>query len=432
MLQGAQESIISEDEFRALFAERAAPFLEFGNLLLKKDPTTWFRRHYGELVVRAHEAETFLDDFGARHNRTFTQLVELVACLRGFGKVAVALRHLDSRFSRYVLRLSNDWKERFEQETKRTEAFLDGSILTLLRAIHHELSGLGIAIPTAVREDATVSEEGTRRRLPHDADWETVVEEDARVAEIATAYLDVADSFAWVAQARVKGEQQLRTFVLQQLDEERSRHYEGRVHSLQSRYDTYVGGTSAELGNEALRGMRGHASLALHLLEMGTELVHFYVRHENDVRIERVKERVAELIDKETVLDRAVEYAYRTASHILTEGKVFADETLRSFVRVCEVEFAIPAGEPLHARPISLIVKVVQHHGTHVEMSIGGERCSAGSIMEMIMAVGQSPEAGSVGFKGDERPLADLRLLFENGLGENGLEALPERLAYLR
>ncbi len=432
MPQAGQDSIISEDAFRLLFAEQASTFLEFTNLLLQKEPNSWFKRHYSELVARAHEIETFLDDFGARHNRSFGQLVELVACLRGFGKVAVALKHLGYRLSRYVTCLSGEWLEEFRAETDRTEEFLDGSILALVRAIHEELTGLRVAIPTGVRADATVAEEGTRRLLPHDIDGEVVVEEDARIAEVATAFIDVADSFAWVAEAAPRSEGELRAFVLKQLDEERSRDYEARVHSLQSRYDTYIAGTSAEKANDPLRGLRGHASLALHLLEMGTELVHFYVRHENDVRFEGVKERVARLIDKRLVLERAVGYAFRSACVILGEGKAFAAEVLRSFVKVCEVELPIPDGETLHARPISLIVKVVQHHGTHVEMSIGEERCSAGSIMEMIMAVGQAPDARTVGFKGDERPLGDLRLLFESGLGEGGMGSLPESLAYLR
>jgi hypothetical protein len=35
-------------------------------------------------------------------------------------------------------------------------------------------------------------------------------------------------------------------------------------------------------------------------------------------------------------------------------------------------------------------------------------------------------------FTGDERPLADIQLLFEAGLGEEGLESLPNELEYLR
>ncbi len=35
-------------------------------------------------------------------------------------------------------------------------------------------------------------------------------------------------------------------------------------------------------------------------------------------------------------------------------------------------------------------------------------------------------------FRGDSRPLEDLRLLFANDLGEQGLASFPEQLSYLR
>ena len=50
----------------------------------------------------------------------------------------------------------------------------------------------------------------------------------------------------------------------------------------------------------------------------------------------------------------------------------------------------------------------------------------------MMITVGSNAEARRYVFSGDERPLADIQKLFEAGLGENGLEDLPEELEYLR
>jgi hypothetical protein len=49
----------------------------------------------------------------------------------------------------------------------------------------------------------------------------------------------------------------------------------------------------------------------------------------------------------------------------------------------------------------------------------------------MILA-GSNPEHRKLVFRGDTRPLEDLRRLFEAGIGEWGLERLPEDLGYLR
>ena len=96
------------------------------------------------------------------------------------------------------------------------------------------------------------------------------------------------------------------------------------------------------------------------------------------------------------------------------------------------LELEIPHDGMLHARPLSLIVKIVRRHGTAVEMVIDDDSAVASSIMELILFIGRRPDARKVSFRGDQRPLEDLRILFEAGLGENGLEKLPESLAYLR
>jgi hypothetical protein len=49
-----------------------------------------------------------------------------------------------------------------------------------------------------------------------------------------------------------------------------------------------------------------------------------------------------------------------------------------------------------------------------------------------MVAVGSNPEERSFTLRGDERPLRDLRALFEADFGESGLDGLPDVLGYLR
>ena len=49
----------------------------------------------------------------------------------------------------------------------------------------------------------------------------------------------------------------------------------------------------------------------------------------------------------------------------------------------------------------------------------------------MILA-GSNPDVRTLEFRGDTHPLEDLRLLFEAGLGEWGMDRLPDALSYLR
>ena len=83
----------------------------------------------------------------------------------------------------------------------------------------------------------------------------------------------------------------------------------------------------------------------------------------------------------------------------------------------------------IHARPAALITKIVNHHGTPVTLTIGGETCYAGSITKVMLLAGSQHAVREVTFTGDAAPIGDLERLFDGGLGESG--ALPDELAYL-
>ena len=100
----------------------------------------------------------------------------------------------------------------------------------------------------------------------------------------------------------------MRRYVLEVSDEEQCRFFQTRIHNLQSKYDTFVKATEAEQRDPDLKRFRGYVSITLHLIECMTQLVHFYERHENDIRGEQVKNRIAALIDKDEVLDRALNF----------------------------------------------------------------------------------------------------------------------------
>ncbi len=429
----SRESIILEEEFAKLVEDRGREFLRVQAAMSRRDPRDWVKRQLAELVERSHEFETFLDDFDARNNKTFCFLAELVASVRGFGTVASTLRHLVSRFPRYNVAFESPDAAAFLAETERTSRFVGRAIVALLRAVAHECEVLKIASPAVEsRGDSAIHGETPRKVLPHNIDEEDIHGEDQKICEVATKFVRAFDQLAWAGEKQIEGVDPLRRTISERFDEERARHYESLVHSIQSKYDTYVKGTSIEARNASLPRLRGHASTALHLLQIATHLVHFYERHENDIRFEAAKARIATLVDKGEVLDRTVNYCLYFAGRVMGAGKRFAGEALSSFLTVRRLEVELPTGTTLHARPISLIVKVVQHYGTHVELEIDGESCSANSIMQMIMLVGNHASTRRFVFRGDARPLGDLKLLFDNNLGESGTAALPSALAYLK
>jgi phosphotransferase system HPr-like phosphotransfer protein len=120
------------------------------------------------------------------------------------------------------------------------------------------------------------------------------------------------------------------------------------------------------------------------------------------------------------------------ADRFLRSGQPLAEALLPEYTKLLELELELPDHLALHARPAALIVGIVNHHSTPVEMEVGGRRCNAGSILELLVAVGSQPHQKRFVFRGDERPVRDIARLFAAELGEKGLDLLPAELAYLR
>jgi hypothetical protein len=204
------------------------------------------------------------------------------------------------------------------------------------------------------------------------------------------------------------------------------------VHNLQSAYDTYIKNTVIESRDARLPRLRGHLSGALHLLEAVTFLTHFVERHDQGVRDESADKVIGVLVPRSHVQDIILNDLLRWANRLMQSGRPMAEELLPTYITLQELRVELPKNVRLHARPAALIVNIVAHHGTPVEMRVEGHRCNAGSILELLVAVGSHPEAREYVFRGDIHPLRDIGLLFESALGEDGIENLPAALAYLR
>ncbi len=430
--EGARELVITEDEFLEHLREPVAEFYGHGFGSLPADPARWPRRLLSLLAEKAHEFESFLDDFDARNNRRFSLLVELVASLRGFAAIAQVLHHVRIRFPKYQVRLEVGAMERFHRTLRESADFVHQVLGRLLTELEEQLVGLGVPRPETTEPSGANGQGNVRRHLPHDIDAEEEVSHEAMTATVLAGFLGVADSLRRLETALPADGSPLEKFVAERYDETKARAFESMIHNVQSAYDTHIKFTVLESRHPDLRVFRGHVSLALHMLEIATLLVHFYERHENNIQHHRAKSRIAELVPREQVLAHAIDFGLRSALTSVVAARPVAESLLPYFVQQDEIELHLPEAGMLHARPLSLIVSIVRHHGTSVDLVIGESSTVANSIMGLILFVGQNAEARTIKFRGDRRPLEDLKLLFDYGLGEKGMDVLPEQLSYLR
>lgn len=432
-LERSIDEVLPERAFVALLDAESRVFLRLANTFLATPDGRWNKRHYYQLASESDGLESFLDDYGARFNRTFCLFRELVASLRWLSLAAFSVSHLEGRFDSYGIEpsLDADTTSRAAQSFSRARAFLDASILALLGRVRREVDALGVRWAPDTFPEEHFPSGITRHRLPRNIGQDDVADETQRIAEVASKYLAAVGMLSDLRVSRIELPEERRKFLARVCTEERARVYEATVHNLQSAYDTHIKNTIEEAQDERLPRLRGHVSASLHLLESVTFLTHFVERHEVGIRPAAADQEIARLVDRARVQDVILNHLLIWADEFMRRGGPIAEELLRTYTNLQELHVELPHGVRLHARPAALIVGIVGHHGTPVELEVDGHRCNAGSILEVLVTVGSHPSASTYVFRGDARPLRDIEVLFESGLGERAADGIPAALSYL-
>jgi hypothetical protein len=427
------EEVIPERAFTGLLQGRAHTFFKLSNALLAAGRDQWGKKHYYQLMIETEDLESFMDDYGARYNRSFGTLRELIASTRWFALTGYSLAHLESRIESYDVRsvCSESEAADLERSLERVRKFTRRACGALLEAIRKESHALGLEITPETFSEAGFAVGPVRQQLPRNVGEHEPTEEQQKIAEVASKFLAACSMLDDVRIRRIAHAADRKTFLARLCSEEQARVYEATVHNLQSTYDTYIKNTVLEGRDERLPRLRGLTSAALHLLECATFLTHFVERHEGSGR-DQVQLRVAQVVDGREVQDAILNVLLYWADALLRRGRRIAEDLLPAYTNVQELSIELSPDLKLHARPAALIVGIVGHYGTPVELVLAGNRCNAASILEVLVTVGTYSDERRYVFRGDVRPLQDIKLLFEHGLGEHGLESLPEQLAYLK
>jgi len=428
------EQLILERQFIGLLQAHAEVFFRLSNSLLGSELEVWNKKHFFQLINEADALESFLDDYGARYNRTYAFLTELVASLRWFAHAGYSITHMFGRLESYG---APGWgpAEEWTEATRALQeglAFVQENAVELIQAARAEAQQLSVELTPAAFPESNFMPVVARRRLPRSVGQTDLINEEQKIAEVVTKYLQACEMLRDLRVRRITDPRERHAFFARVCTEELARVYEATIHNLQSTYDTHIQNTVLEARDERLAQLRGHASAALHLLQAVTHLAHFIERHETDIRSEEAKRKISAIIDRSEVERVALNVFLHWADRFLQSGAALAEAILPEYTNVLELEVELPDNLALHARPAALIVGIVNHYATPVEMEVGGKRCNAGSILELLVTVGSQPGHKRFVFRGDERPVRDIGRLFEHALGENGLDGLPSELGYLR
>jgi phosphotransferase system HPr-like phosphotransfer protein len=406
---------------------------------LESDDYLFTKKLYSKLITTSHILEDFLDFHGAKKNKEWVFYRELSASVRHISLACYSQRHLLNRFKFY--QIENGHQDMFKLEALDTLRIIQDSLKLAVPVILDEAKRLDITIPETGYNLSYFPGITSSQHLDHNIDdFNAKDNQKENLTRIASEFLEVIkdfDQFSFYERYDLKKIHQL---VPGKINEVIIRSYEMRIHNIQSSFDSYVVNSESASENIILDELRSHFSVVFHILQVMGRLLHFYERHLYDVGFKDVYKNVSvalsELIDRDLLLDRAVNFCLFYAAKFLSSGKEVAFRIINENMERSTIHVGIPKDRGFHSRPSLLVAKIVQHYGGEVKLQVGEDFFDASSVLDIQWAGGKvkKEEVEIVAFTGDSRALNDLVILAEVNYGEDHMGKgipLPKELSYL-
>ncbi len=373
-------------EFLAIVSAQIADFLKIIPFIKDEghDRSTYSKRFYDYMSSQAKLAEALLDSCGAKENRAWFLLRELVATIRCLSTVAYQLRYLEIRVVSFDI--LKDETQDFQEITADVREIFDRLLQNTFKVCERETLNLGITIPATGVTPEDFPFFRSPGKLHADMREEHVKKEDEAIVKIASSFLEIVEEYTALGFGRIFTAQELVEMVPEHVNEERLRTFESGVQNLQAVYDTHIQYTRMEAKDSRLPKLRGCISIALHLLEIATELIHFHERHERNARQAAIYKHLQKIIGLYQTLDLMGNYALFYCTHFLREGKRLSEDAVMDYAQIISKRIPIPIYRGFHVRPSTYIAKIVRHYGADVQMHLGDEVYDASCVFDLFRA----------------------------------------------
>ncbi|VAX20276.1 hypothetical protein MNBD_NITROSPINAE02-2189 [hydrothermal vent metagenome] len=422
--------IISEEDFLPLVEEKSRDFLSILNVLTDEKVAV-NSVYYFTLMHEADKLESFLDDYGARTNLRWLFFSELVACVRNFALAGFQIYHILNRYPDYIGKEGDQLLKEFQIRSYDELEYFSLVLRGFYEAMVEEIKSLGAQVSINPIDKGTWGFKVTPQ-LPYTITGELASNEEERIVSLAQEYRKTVKYFRQNGLDRKIKATSLTEIIPAKINENLMAEMEIRLHNLQSEYDTYIRGGAQEKENAEVASIRGLTAIPMHLFEALKWLVHFYERHENEIRKNDVTAKIPALAQNEKLLSCIVDYCLHYCAKYLNQGNQVAENILSSFVKPITYELPIPRPHGFHARPATYITLIAQEHGTEVNMIVNGERFDCRSVLELLQAGGMLADLKdqTVIVEGDKRTLDDLKILADHNYCED--QDIPQELSYIR
>lgn len=375
-------SLVSPGEFQRFMQGRMHRQLVLARYLERQplDRCELTRPLLGEMLAHCSQLVELLDSYGARNNTEWKYLRHLMAAGRLFAQVGYTLLHIKHSLGSYkLLPIRLDVRA----ATAGALRFNSNVMLCLASELVREARRLGMELPATVTELPDFSEKLPSGRLPHNSVAQKVGSPGKTVANLATAFLNLAAEAEVLHAGEGLSRSEYAKLIPDPICEESLRLLEQKFHNLQSLYDTYVSDTDTEQYDPDLPYLRGHVSLIFHLLESATHLSHYYERH---LRVCHSENQQHPLVNPSLLIEQLVEYQLFYCSQFLKNAVSLCQSMLGRYARAGSVTVAVPKYRGFHVRPSTLVAKICLHYGSDVKMRMGEETYDASAPLDLFRA----------------------------------------------
>ncbi len=183
--------IIKEEDFVPLAQKAAGTLLSIALNFPDKNAARLSKRFYVTCIKESQEFEDFLDDHGARSNKKWVYLRELVASIRNFSSTAYMVSHILSRVNFYCLNTRST--ESFIKDASAVLEFLHSSLTILCSHFTDEATSLRLTGTPLLLDENVFEENIVSWMLPNNINDEGGADIEEKVARVATELINAHD-----------------------------------------------------------------------------------------------------------------------------------------------------------------------------------------------------------------------------------------------
>ena len=364
-------------ERRCLFLIQLCSFA-----LGKEDEKSFPSRNYlRELYKESTGMEEYIDRCGAQKNELWYPFREAVAALKMFSHLYYDLLHIQEATYYYsLLTIEGD----FAKETQLTLEKLRTAIFASTRTMLERMEECGLFREGFLVEEKSYSEEDRPFKFPANRETRHVEKPGGTVVYLATKFLNLAEDED-VREVLQTNRENYEDLIPDQVNEEILRIVAARFHNLQAHYDTRIFESDVESQDRRLKVLRSHISVTYHLLEIATDLAHYYERHIGG-SCRKARKNLTPPLAAAELLKMLFDFVLLYAARYLGASKELCRNMIRSYAVEGQIEVPIPNYRGFHVRPSRLIAGIVDHYGSEVRMFLDGQDYDAGFSLDLFRA----------------------------------------------